>query len=148
VTSVRIEPATPGDVESIRSLLVAARLPVAGFEDQFPEAFVLARSLEGDVGCAALEVYGRAALLRSVAVREDVRGRGIGSALVANRLRAARDQGAISVYLLTTTAAAFFQRTGFVPAPRHGAPGELARSPEFAHACPASADCLMLELSP
>jgi amino-acid N-acetyltransferase len=50
------------------------------------------------------------------------------------------------VYLLTTTAAQFFVRVGFVFADRPSPPAEIARSPEFAHACPASAACLKLVL--
>jgi hypothetical protein len=38
-------------------------------------------------------------------------------------------------------------RVGFVFADRPSPPAEIARSPEFAHACPASAACLKFDLS-
>jgi N-acetylglutamate synthase-like GNAT family acetyltransferase len=134
----------PADREAVRALVASAGLPLSGLEDQFPQAFVLARSGDRLVGCAALEVHGTAGLLRSLAVAEGERGCGLGATLVADRLRAAQDARLAFVYLLTTTAERYFGRFGFVVSPRAGAPAGIAQSPEFAHACPASATCLKL----
>jgi amino-acid N-acetyltransferase len=71
----------------------------------------------------------------------------VGFALVTNRLQLARANGLEIVYLLTTTAPDFFRRIGFSPAERSSAPLKIAMSPEFAHACPASAACLKFDLS-
>jgi len=51
-----------------------------------------------------------------------------------------------TVYLLTTTAGPYFERFGFVRTARGDVPQALARSAEFAHACPASATCLSFAL--
>jgi amino-acid N-acetyltransferase len=98
------------------------------------------------VGCAALEVYGRTGLLRSVAVEPSLQRSGVGRALVSDRLAAARAMKLDAVYLLTTTAADYFPRLGFIPGDRQNAPAELASSPEFASVCPSSAKCLVLRL--
>jgi amino-acid N-acetyltransferase len=147
VSALRLKAATAADLEDVRSLVDRAGLPLAGLEDQFPQAFVVARSDGVLAGCAALERYGSEGLLRSVVVAEVERRRGVGAELVTDRLRAAQNAGLVSVYLLTTTAGAYFERFGFVASARAMAAAEIACSAEFAHACPASATCLRLAFS-
>jgi len=43
------------------------------------------------------------------------------------------------MYLLTTTAEAFFELLGFRRIERHAAPPEIQRSAEFSSLCPSSA---------
>jgi len=140
---VRLGLALAADFDAVVELLRVASLPVAGVEDQFPHAYVLARTGTEVIGVAGLEVYADAGLLRSVAVQPGSRCRGLGQRLVEERLQTARARGLFSVYLLTTTAEAFFRRLGFVDMQRADAPAELAVSPELAFACPASALCLV-----
>lgn len=146
MSGVRIDSAAARDIDVIRHLLVQAALPEAGLFDQFPAAYAVARCGPEIVGVAGLETYGRVGLLRSVTVVPGVRGCGVGRTLVAERIIAARASALDAIYLLTTTAADYFQAVGFVPASREKAPSELAASPEFAGACPASAACLVLRL--
>jgi amino-acid N-acetyltransferase len=143
---VEIAPTTLPDLRGISALLEELDLPTDGIADQFPGAFVKATRDGALVGCAALEIYGRAGLLRSVAVKPSLQLAGIGRALVADQLASARAKRLEAVYLLTTTAADYFPRLGFVPCDREGVPAELASSPEFASVCPASAKCLVLRL--
>jgi amino-acid N-acetyltransferase len=143
VAAVALGPALAADFDAVVALLSVALLPVVGVEDQFPDAFAVARTGAEVVGVAGLEVYADAGLLRSVAVHPGWRGRGVGHGLVEERLQAARARGLSSVYLLTTTASAFFRRLGFVDADRARVPAPLKVSPEFAFACPASASCLV-----
>lgn len=119
-------------------------LPTAGLETQFPKAYVLAYAAGDLVGIAGLEAYGAHGLLRSVGVRHDMRGTGLGRALTRNRLDYARALGLESVYLLTTTAESYFPKFGFKKANRKAAPAELQGTIEFASACPSSAICLRL----
>jgi N-acetylglutamate synthase-like GNAT family acetyltransferase len=93
-----------------------------------------------------MEVYGDCGLLRSVVVVPSLRGLGVGETLTHDRLAWARRRGLRQVWLLTTTAADFFDRFGFVRVDRASAPPELAASAEFTGACPAGAACLRLEL--
>jgi arsenate reductase len=137
-----IAPATHDDERAIRALLLAADLPIDGLAIDFPVGYAVARRGNVVVGCAGLEHYGRDGLLRSVAVTPSERGNGIGVALVQDRLRAAQTGGLDSVYLLTTTAPAFFRQLGFDPCERSGVPPAVGSSPEFASICPTSAACL------
>jgi N-acetylglutamate synthase-like GNAT family acetyltransferase len=141
-----IGPAAAGDLDALRRLLALAELPEAGFRGQFPAAYAVARRGPEIVGVAGLERYGRVGLLRSVTVVPSLRGQGVGRALVADRILIARSGALRAIYLLTTTAADYFRAAGFGPAPRDEVPAELAASPEFAGACPASATCLVLRL--
>jgi amino-acid N-acetyltransferase len=130
----------------IQRLLVAAQLPVAGIEAQFPDAYVVCRRGEAVVGMAGLERYGATGLLRSVAVLPSHQGAGLGRELVENRLRYASGLGLGEVFLLTTSAPAYFARFGFVRAERASAPAPLLQSLEFASVCPSSAACLVRRL--
>jgi amino-acid N-acetyltransferase len=76
-----------------------------------------------------------------VAVAASERMHGTGIALVADRLLAAHTANLSRVYLLTTTAAPFFRRFGFIDVARDTAPSTLQTSPEFAALCP-SASCM------
>jgi amino-acid N-acetyltransferase len=136
-------PASTEDASAVRALLEEASLPVDGLEDQFPDAYVIARAGSVPVGAAGLETYGKAGLLRSVVVATGARGKGCGRQLVESRLAYARARGIERVFLLTTTASQYFERLGFTIANRSEAPAALARSPEFASVCPASATCLV-----
>lgn len=140
------EPARVETLATMRELLREAGLPTAGLEDAFPHGYVVSQAGGEIVGMAGLEIYGEVGLLRSVAVRREVRGRGLGGVLVADRLDAARATGLTCVFLLTTTASDYFRRWGFANVSREDAPPRLLASPEFASVCPASAACLALPL--
>jgi len=98
------------------------------------------------VGCVGLELHPPAALLRSLAVVPERRGRRVGSSLLARALLEARRRGAREVYLLTTGAADYFARYGFRPVPRAQAEPAVGHSAEFKGLCPASAVVMRLDL--
>ena len=133
-----ISPATPADLPAIFELLQRSALPRDGLDAHVATTLV-ARDANGLVGTAALELYGTAALLRSVAVAVERRGRGLGAALTATALDLARRHGVRTVYLLTETAAEFFPKFGFRPIPRPAVDPAVLGSAEFTTACPASA---------
>ena len=102
------------------------------------------------VGSAALEAYGGAALLRSVAVRGELRGKGLGRRLVSAALELAAERRANTVYLLTEGAEDFFVRLGFRRVARTDVgreSPEVSRSVQFTSACPESAQAMMLFLT-
>ena len=70
--SIDITPFQAQDAAPVGELLVANELPPDGM-DALRDTTVVARMNENIVGCAALELYDNAALLRSVAVHADVR---------------------------------------------------------------------------
>ena len=79
------------------------------------------------------------ALLRSVVVRPDWKGRRLGVALVTAALGRAGEAGASEALLLTTTAERWFPRLGFEVTGRADVPEAVRQSVEFTEACPASA---------
>jgi amino-acid N-acetyltransferase len=141
---MRIQAASPSILSDVERLLETASLPIGGLRDQFPAGYVVANDAGTIVGCAGLETHARAALLRSVAVSAQYRNAGIGRALVGDRIAAAKAARLDAVYLLTTTAAEYFSRMGFVPTDRARVPVAIAASAEFAGICPSSAACLVL----
>lgn len=143
--SMTIEPAQSGDLPAILSLLERGGLPTAGL-DQHLEAAVVAREGTRVLGCAAIELYGQAGLLRSVAVDPATRGLGLGIRLTEAALALARGRGVRTVYLLTETAAQFFPRFGFRPIPREEVAPGVRRSVEFTEACAVTAQAMVAEL--
>jgi N-acetylglutamate synthase-like GNAT family acetyltransferase/SAM-dependent methyltransferase len=142
----RIRPARAADFESVRALLRAAALPLEGLETQFGDGYAIAEAQGSLVAVAGVERYGNDGLLRSAAVDPAWRGRGLGQALVRDRIAWARARGLDALYLLTTTAADFFRRSGFAPATRESAPEAIRASREFAQVCPSSAAFMQLPL--
>jgi amino-acid N-acetyltransferase len=136
--SMNVVAATPADLPDILALLKASALPVAGIE-QHVETILIARDNQKIIGCAAVEVYGQAGLLRSVAVEAERRGEGLGERLTKAALALARKRGVRDIYLLTTTASHFFPRFGFTAIPRVELDPALEQSAELRGACPASA---------
>src|SRR5215469_5099746 len=130
MASWNVQQATPRDWSRVAALLVAADLPLAGAEDHLSD-FLLAYRDGALLGTVALERYGEAALLRSVAVAPAARGQGLGQVLVRRALEQARRAGLKQVVLLTTTAADFFPRFGFRPISRAEVPLAAQASIEF-----------------
>jgi len=143
---MNIHPATTNDLPDILTLLKASALPIAGI-DQHIETTLIARDNGKIIGCAAVEVYGAGGLLRSVAVAKDRRGTGLGQQLTRAALELARNRGITKVYLLTTTADAFFPRFGFERIPRESIDPALEASEELRGACPASAVAMRTTLN-
>ena len=135
---VTLRRATDADVESVVRLLAEQALTRAGVPDWIGR-FWVAEDSGSIVGVAGLEVYGAAALLRSVAVTPAWRGTGLGRLVTERALDDARSAGASDVYLLTTTAEDYFPRVGFAAVARECIPEALMASEELRGACPASA---------
>jgi arsenate reductase len=142
---VCIEAAEAQDFEALCALLGSVGLPTDGLAEHLGTALV-ARDGQGVVGCVALELYGDAALLRSLAVTPSCRGRGIGRRLTQAALELGRDAGVEKFCLLTLTAREFFVREfGFRPVTRSEIPGAVRRSVEFTSACPGTAQAMLLD---
>jgi amino-acid N-acetyltransferase len=144
--AIDVQRAVASDAESIARLLRASELPEAGVFDRLASTLV-ARDEERVVGTAALEIYGEQALLRSVAVASDQQGLGVGKTLTEAALQLGKNIGIRQVYLLTTTAVAYFPRFGFMPIDRNAVPAPVQQSVEFHGACPASAVAMTRSLA-
>jgi len=145
----------PHEVETIRALFaadVAAGLMLPRSSEQILQHLDdwLVAEEEGQVvGCVSLVYFnGSLAEVRSLAVRPDRRGRGIGSQLVEAALALARRRGVRRVLTLTR-AAALFERLGFVRDTVGNFPEKVWRDCApcpFRHRCDEIA--LVLELMP
>ena len=124
--------------EGAAKLLEAAALPTSDLTDAHMQHFYFCGSRAEPAGLVGLESCGADALLRSLVVAPDQRARGIGQLLVAHAEGEARARGVKAIYLLTTTAEAFFRHRGYVAAERDSAPGGIRATREFAGLCPAS----------
>jgi len=145
---ISLRPATAADLPAAQQLLSSASLTTSGLADQWGEQYCLAVTDAGQVvGLAGYELYPPYALLRSVAVAPEWRGRGLGAALTADRLEAAGRCGIHSVFALTTTAAAYFPKLGFRRILRDDVPAEVQQSPEMSSICPSSATVLRMDLA-
>lgn len=136
--AVTIEAAAESDLPAVRRLLESHGLPLDGVDD-IVSTMVVARDGGDVVGTAAVELHTDGALLRSVVVSPAVQGQGLGRRLTEAALSIARDRGARTAFLLTTTAEKFFPRFGFEPISRADVPASVQTSIEFQSACPASA---------
>jgi amino-acid N-acetyltransferase len=138
MTTVAIAPARFSDYDVVAAILEREQLPLDGLRQHFGDALV-ARAGNRIIGCSAVEVYQEGALLRSLAVAPEYRGVGVGSDLTGAAIQLASRRLVPSIYLLTTTAEAFFRKFNFEIVDRADVPPGVLGSAEFTHACPSSA---------
>ena len=91
------------------------------------------------VGTVGIEFYKDVALLRSLAVTEAYRGKGLGRQLVEHIESFAKENGAKELILLTTTASDYFTKRAYQTIQRNNVPEEIKKSWEFTSTCPSSA---------
>lgn len=115
--NVAVRTAGQVDLPSSRSLLTSVDLTVAGVGEHV-DHFLVVEDAGKIVACAGLETYGFHALLRSVAVHPHYRNRGLATLLVTRLVDQTRQDRLHAVYLLTTSAEAYFRRLGFETIPR------------------------------
>ena len=139
LSAAAIAGARRSDLPSIRGLLEIELLPSVDITEETLEHFLVYRDQLGVAGVVGLEKYGDVALLRSLVVASERMGCGIGKALVTAAEALAAESQARSIYLLTTTAADFFENRGFRRIGREQAPNEIRSTQEFSSLCPATA---------
>jgi len=135
----------PPEIE-VKALLASAELPSDDISPEHMEHFFGAwtdSTLEGVVG---VELHGSVALLRSLAVVSPKRGSGFGSRLLAEAERYAAEKGVHSIFLLTSTAEAYFTKRGYSLLSRAAAPEAIRNTTEFASTCPADAVLMVKQL--
>lgn len=144
--AIVLRAAVASDREAVVALLIASGLPTAGLARDFPDGYVVAVDDAGLLGCAGVERYGDAGLLRSVAVGAAARRRGLGRRLVADRQAWAASRGLSTLSLLSVGAAGYFAGLGFRPVERDLVASAVQASDEFTTTCPRSAACMQRSL--
>ena len=126
-------------MEETCSLLAAAGLPTEDLSLRDFEDFFGCGNGDRPKGVIGLEVRHPYGLLRSLVVSEEVRGCGCGKALVRRIEAHAKSRNLQGIYLLTETAAEFFQSLGYEPVVRDDVPEAIRETTEFSSLCPDSA---------
>jgi amino-acid N-acetyltransferase len=139
-------PASPEDFAGVRSLLERCDLPTADLRPDHLEHFVLCRRDAELVGTIGLELLGEVALLRSLAVAPEGRGRGLGRDLWQRACDHARNNGIRQLYLLTTTAEGLFANWGFRRVSREAVPDAVRGTSEYSAVCPSTATVMVTDL--
>jgi amino-acid N-acetyltransferase len=132
--------------QAARGLLAAAELPSSDLTDEQLTEFFFCGSAAAPSAMVGLEIYGTAALLRSLVVSPNLRSTGLGSALVRRAEQQALTRGVRALYLLTTTAEPFFARLGYKRIDRREAPPSIQSTGEFADLCPTSSAFMIKQL--
>ncbi len=132
---------TAGDLDDIRALRSASGLPVDDV-DEHVARFILAKWKGSLIGTVAVEYAGEAALLRSFSVAASYRAKTVGARLLSAIEGKAASNGVRELYLLTTSAAAFFEQRGFSRTSRADAPLGIRNTAQFRKLCPSTAICL------
>jgi arsenate reductase len=143
---VRASPFEAHDMTELTALLTASALPTADLTLRGRQFYRFTDTLGEMVAVGGSEGRGPDRLVRSLAVLPPARGKGFGKAVAATLEHLAGNDGAKRLHLLTTTAAPFFERLGYVAADRSTAPPEISRSAEFVGLCPASAHYLIKDV--
>ena len=133
------------DIESVQELLRQCQLPDQDFQIQCLQLFGLFKH-SALIAVAGYEQYGSNALVRSVAVSDRYRGKGMASRLMLNLLEQAKTAGVNNIYLLTESASGFFARYGFIAYERNAVPARIAATAQFDSICADSAVCMWRQL--
>jgi arsenite methyltransferase len=141
---VTIEPAKKGDLPGVEALLVESGLP-ADVEPLLGD-FLVARHRGKVVGCTGMEVQGRDALFRSLAVSPAYRQAGIGQRLYDALVENARGKGVQKAYLLTTIVS-LAESWGFRPVARDQVPEAIRDTAQFRGECCVSAVAMWKDLT-
>ena len=143
---MRPTPATKDDLPGILRLLAGEGLPTDDLEGG-PCNLIVMKDPEGQVAAVGgIEFYSNQALLRSLCVRPDQRGKGIGTRLTAALIRMARAQGCREAYILTETAEKFARKRGFRMVDRSMVTGPVTQSLQFRSTCPKTATVMKMSL--
>jgi len=131
---------------SVVALLEAEGLPASDLTEAHLEHFFFAGTDGAPRALVGLEIYGEAALLRSLVVSAAARTQGLGSALVLHAEEYAAAHRVRALYLLTTTAEAYFEHRGYRRIDRSEAPFAIRSTREFSSLCRSSSAFMIKQL--
>jgi amino-acid N-acetyltransferase len=132
---------SPDQFDLVFELLAEAKLDFSDLKQPNIRLFRFEENGQ-TIGVGGLEIFNDQALLRSVAVKKDLQGKGLGKEMVAQIEKTARNSGIKSLYLLTNTAPDFFKSIGYQQIDRNDFAEPLKQTAQFAGLCPVSAVCM------
>lgn len=146
---MKISFASVEDEKKIKAVLSAGGLHHQDITPSHLQHFLILKddpssTLTGVVG---LELKNNNALLRSLAVIEPQRSKGLATQLLREIEKYARSRQVDTLYLLTLTAERFFTKQGYRKTDRKSAPPAIQETAEFNSLCPATAVCMKKHLS-
>ena len=124
--------------DEIICLLQSQNLPTGDLPASLT-GFYTALEYDKIIGVIGMERYGQYGLLRSMVVHPEYRNKQVAKTLVDNLEQTAASAGIVSIYLLTETAAKYFEGKGYKTIDRKEVPAPVTTSTEFSHVCPVSA---------
>ena len=141
-----IRQAETDDFDSITNLLTSNDLPVADLIESNVNLFIgsINNTIVSSVG---LEKYNSIALFRSLAVDRVFRNQSIGTALINRIFDYCISEKIEELYLLTTTAAGYFEKHGFEKVTRDSVPLQIKQTQEYTDICPVSAVAMKKSLN-
>ena len=137
--SPSIRPAQPSDAPAILTLLAQHKLVTHDLTNVDWSLFHVAITADQLVGVIGLQAFLTSGLIRSLSVTASAQNHGLGRSLLQAALDHAHRLDVSDLYLLTTTAAPFFEKFGFESIDRDQAPPAIRSTPEFTALCPSSA---------
>jgi len=142
---MKIKKAVSEDLNLIEKLLKENDLPYEDIGSKI-DCIFKAYTSSGMVGIGGVQIYGKYGLLRSLVIEESFRGKGYGKEFYSKLMDYARMQGVKELYLLTLTAADFFEKFGFERINRQTVPESISQTTEFMSLCPVTAVCMMKKI--
>ena len=128
-------------------LLENCGLPISDLDTGKFENFLYVGAFDNPVGIIGLEFFTSVALLRSLAVSKNARGKGYGKALVSAAENYAKSKNIKELYLLTDTAETFFNKLDYYSIQRELAPESIKNTSEFSSICKESAVLMTKQLN-
>ena len=130
----------------VMNLLAQCALPNSDLSEEKLQHFFGCGEEANPGGVVGVELYGDVALLRSLAVEKDLRGKGCGKRLVQEVEQYAARNGVKRLYLITTTAETFFAALGYKKVGRDSVPEAIRNTTEFSTLCSATAPVMAKDL--
>lgn len=142
-TSHQVEKARESDLTAIKSLLSSVNLPISDLPSPLNN-FLVIKEEEKVIGSIGLEVFGKYALLRSLAIDLEHRNLDLGQKLYDSIIDLAKRSGIEEIFLITNTADQYFEKRDFVTMERENTPSEIKNTAQFTSVCPSSATVMRL----